>query len=78
MKAAERAIKEVQGFELFEKPMILDYAKTPSDATVQREGTQEDFDSHKRRRGAEKGTYLLHRQREFGADCQTHRAKTSA
>lgn len=57
MKAAERAIKEVQGFELFEKPMILDYAKTPSDATVKREGTHEDFDSHKRRRSAEKGTY---------------------
>lgn len=74
MKAAERAIKEVQGFELFEKPMILDYAKTPSDATVQREGTHEDFDSHKRRRLAEKGTYTylpaclpLHRseRREF-------------
>ena len=55
-EAAERAIKEVQGFELFEKPMILDYAKTKSDATVQREGTADDFETHKRRRLAEKGT----------------------
>ena len=55
-EAAERAIKEVQGFELFEKPMILDYAKTKSDATVQREGGAEEFETHKRRRLAEKGT----------------------
>jgi len=54
-EAAERAISEVQGFELFEKPMILDYAKTRSDATVQREGGAEEFETHKRRRLAEKG-----------------------
>ena len=53
--AAERAIKEVQGFELFEKPMLLDYARTPSDATVQKEGNPEEFELHKRRRLAEKG-----------------------
>lgn len=80
VKAAERAIKEVQGFELFEKPMILDYAKNPSDATVQREGNHDEFDSHKRRRLAEKGTYLLHRRGEFRTDyeSETYRAKTSA
>ena len=55
VEAAERAIKEVQGFELFDKPMLLDYAKTRSDAIVQREGTEEDFELHKRRRLAEKG-----------------------
>ncbi|KAL8709939.1 MAG: hypothetical protein Q9220_005389 [cf. Caloplaca sp. 1 TL-2023] len=54
VEAAERAIKEVQGFELFDKPMLLDYAKTRSDATVQREGNEDDFESHKRRRLAEK------------------------
>lgn len=58
-ESAERAIKEVQGFELFEKPMLLDYAKTQSDATVQREGNPEDFESHKRRRLAEKGVYSM-------------------
>ena len=55
-RAAERAIKEVQGFELFEKAMVLDYAKTKSDATVQREGNSDEFEIHKRRRLAEKGT----------------------
>lgn len=56
-EAAERAIKEVQGFELFEKPMVLDYARTRSDATVGKEGSAEDLESHKRRRLAEKGMY---------------------
>jgi len=55
-EAAERAIKEVQGFELFEKPMVLDYARTRSDATVEQEGSADDLESHKRRRLAEKGT----------------------
>ncbi|KAI4135521.1 MAG: hypothetical protein LQ347_000594 [Umbilicaria vellea] len=54
IEAAETAIKEVQGFELFEKPMILDYAKTRSDATVEREGNAEELEAHKRRRLAEK------------------------
>lgn len=55
-ESAERAIKEVQGFELFDKPMVLDYARTRSDATVQNEGSAEEFETHKRRRLAEKGT----------------------
>ena len=55
VEAAERALKEVQGFELFDKPMILDFAKTRSDATVQREGNPEELEAHKRRRLAEKG-----------------------
>ena len=55
VEAAERAIKEVQGFELFDKPMQLDYAKTKSDAIVQREGNPDEFEAHKRRRLAEKG-----------------------
>ena len=54
-EAAKRAIEEVQGFELFEKPMVLDYARTRSDATVQKEGNAQDFEVHKRRRLAEKG-----------------------
>ena len=57
-EAAERAIKEVQGFELFDKPMLLDYARTKSDATVQREGSAEEFETHRRRRLAEKGTNM--------------------
>ena len=45
----------MQGFELFDKPMTLDFAKTQSDATVQREGNAEELQAHKRRRLAEKG-----------------------
>lgn len=63
-EAAERAIKEVQGFELFEKPMLLDYARTQSDATVQREGNPEEFESHKRRRLAEKERKQAHEAAE--------------
>lgn len=59
VEAAERAIKEVQGFELFEKPMVLDFAKTKSDATISREGSVEDLETHKRRRLAEKGSTIV-------------------
>lgn len=55
VEAATRAIDEANGFELFEKPMVLDYAKSRSDATVMREGGTEELEAHKRRRLAEKG-----------------------
>lgn len=57
--AAQRALEEVQGFDLFDKPMQLDYARTRSDATVKAEGTEEELEVHKRRRLAEKGDWLL-------------------
>lgn len=69
VEAAERAIKEVQGFELFDKPMLLDFAKTKSDATVQREGNEEELESHKRRRLAEKGRRFF-----LAWDCAGHEA----
>lgn len=53
--AATRAIEEVNGFEIFDKPMVLDYAKTRSDATVLREAGTDELEAHKRRRLAEKG-----------------------
>jgi RNA recognition motif-containing protein len=55
IESAQKAIEEVQGFELFEKPMQLAFAKTRSDATVKRTGDEEEFEQHKRRRLAEKG-----------------------
>ena len=58
-EAAELALQEVQNFELFGKPMVLDYARTRSDATVLKEGGEEELDIHKRRRLAEKGTVIL-------------------
>ncbi|KAI6247506.1 U1 small nuclear ribonucleoprotein [Erysiphe necator] len=55
VESATMAIEEVQGFELFDKPLQLAYARTKSDATVKREkGDGDEFESHKRRRLAEK------------------------
>jgi RNA recognition motif-containing protein len=54
-ESALNAIEEVQGFDLFEKPMHLALARTRSDATVLKTGNEEEFDAHKRRRMAEKG-----------------------
>jgi RNA recognition motif-containing protein len=58
VEAATRAIDEANGFDLFEKPMVLDYAKTRSDATVMREGGSDELEAHKRKRLAEKGESL--------------------
>lgn len=60
MESAQKAIDEVQSFELFDKPMQLAFAKTRSDATVKRTGDEEEFESHKRRRLAEKGKAPSH------------------
>lgn len=58
IESAQRAIEEVNGFDLLGKPMSLDFAKTKSDATVLREGGEDDLEAHKRRRLAEKGRFL--------------------
>lgn len=55
VESAQKAIDEIQGFELFDKPMQLAFAKARSDATVKRTGDDEEFEAHKRRRLAEKG-----------------------
>jgi len=54
IESAQKAIEEVQGFELFDKPMQLAFAKTRSDATVKKSGDEEEFEAHRRRRVAEK------------------------
>ncbi|KAI1814675.1 RNA recognition domain-containing protein [Poronia punctata] len=53
-ESALQAIEEIQGFELFGKPMHLALAKTRSDATVSRTGNKDEFELHQRRRLAEK------------------------
>ena len=53
--SAQEAIDEIQGFDLFGKPMTLAFAKTRSDATVKREDGEEGLETHKRHRLAEKG-----------------------
>lgn len=54
-ESARAAVEETQGFEIFDKPMQVALARTRSDATVKRVGTEEEFEQHKRRRLAEKG-----------------------
>lgn len=58
--SATQAITEINGFDLFEKPMALDYAKTKSDVTVLRERGDSELEAHKRRRLAEKGMCRFH------------------
>ncbi|ODQ53918.1 RNA-binding domain-containing protein [Saitoella complicata NRRL Y-17804] len=50
--AAQSAIEDVQGFPLFDKPMVLQFAKKKSDATIKREAGEdsEEFQSHKKAR----------------------------
>ncbi|KIW21002.1 hypothetical protein PV08_01581 [Exophiala spinifera] len=51
---AAKAIEEVNGFELFDKPMQLDFARTRSDATVLQQEGESGLEKWKRTRIAEK------------------------
>ncbi|KAI1074628.1 RNA recognition domain-containing protein [Whalleya microplaca] len=53
-ESALQAVEEVQGFELFDKPIQVALARTRSDATVLKTGNKEEFELHQRRRLAEK------------------------
>ena len=61
VESAQDAVDELQGFDLFGRPMHLDFAKTRSDHTVKREDGEEALQQHKKQRLAEKGT-TYHRQ----------------
>lgn len=64
--AAQAAINDLQGFELFDKPMRLAFAKTRSDATVKGQCADEEFEQHKRKRVAEKGIFRsINRNRDM-------------
>ncbi|KIW33543.1 uncharacterized protein PV07_00383 [Cladophialophora immunda] len=52
--SAAKAIEEINGFELFDKPMQLDFARTRSDATVLKEDGEQGLEKWKRTRLAEK------------------------
>lgn len=52
--SAAKAIEEVQGFELFGKPMRLDFARTRSDVTVKQQEGDSGLERWKRGRMAEK------------------------
>ncbi|KAL2885681.1 U1 small nuclear ribonucleoprotein usp102 [Ceratocystis lukuohia] len=53
-ESAAKAIEEIQGFELFGKPMRVALARTRSDATVQKTCSAEELELHKRHRIADK------------------------
>ncbi|KAG5985327.1 hypothetical protein E4U55_006099 [Claviceps digitariae] len=55
---ATAAIDELQGFELFDKPMRLSLAKTRSDRSVEMNSSSEAYEIHKRDRLAEKSKRL--------------------
>lgn len=57
VESATRALEDVQGFEIFGKPMILEYARTKSDAWVKENGDERGFELHRRSRLAEKGIH---------------------
>ncbi|KAH7173637.1 uncharacterized protein B0J16DRAFT_350555 [Fusarium flagelliforme] len=52
--SARDAIEEMDGFELYDKPMKLALARSRSDKTVELMGSQEELEGHKRHRQAEK------------------------
>lgn len=55
-RSAQNAVEEIQGFELFEKPMRVAMARTWSDKTMEINCSGEELETHKRHRQAEKGT----------------------
>ncbi|QSL66386.1 hypothetical protein MERGE_000765 [Pneumocystis wakefieldiae] len=50
ISSAQKAIADVQSFKLFDKPMVLQFSKTKSDATIKKYGTEEEFEQHKKQR----------------------------
>jgi hypothetical protein len=59
VESATRALEEIQGFPLWDKPIVLEYARSKSDALVV--ATDESkLEQHKRARLAEKGKALLY------------------
>lgn len=51
-ESATKAIKELQHFMLYDKPMVVQYARNKSDVHAKTDG---DFEAHKKQRLAKKG-----------------------
>lgn len=62
-ESAEKAIEEVQGFEIFGKEMKLEKARTRSDAFVEKVEGPEGLEKWKRVRGGEKGMCIYRSSR---------------
>lgn len=52
---AEDAMEFLQGAELFGRKLVVQFAKSKSDAVVKREGGEEALEAHKQERLAQKG-----------------------
>jgi len=76
--SARDAIEEMDGFELYDKPMKLALARSRSDKTVELTGSQEELESHKRHRQAEKGLWSSASKWYHAADsCCTDKRKAA-
>lgn len=64
MDYAQNAVDDLNGFELFDKQMNVDFAKTKSDATVKKDG-DEAYEDHKRKRVAAMGMAYIMRYFEI-------------
>ncbi|KAL9058078.1 MAG: hypothetical protein Q9162_001940 [Coniocarpon cinnabarinum] len=53
-QSAAKSIEDIDGFEVFKKPLSCTFSKTRSDATVAREGNDAELEEHKKTRLAEK------------------------
>lgn len=58
-QSAQDAVEEIQGFQLFDKPMHVAMARSRSDKTIETKGTADELDQHKRHRLAEKGMFAV-------------------
>lgn len=58
-QSARDAVEEIQGFDLFDKPMHVAMARSRSDKTIETKGTPDELDQHKRHRLAEKGMFAM-------------------
>ena len=54
-ESAQDAVDEMNGFDFMGREIKVAFAKTRSDATVEREDGEEALEQHKRHRLAEKG-----------------------
>ncbi|KAI8070370.1 hypothetical protein BC940DRAFT_235858 [Gongronella butleri] len=56
IEMAEKAIKEMQHYVVYNKPMVVQFARNKSDVHAKEDG---DFDEHKRKRDEKKGNLRL-------------------
>jgi len=71
VESAQEAMVDLQGFELFDKPMQLQYAKSKSDAKIKADGNEEELEAQKKERAARK-------EREQAAEDEAQKKRKAA